>query len=197
MNSSKKPSYLKALIAWSLPNLAAASASAQDLAPAQTDADHARADAVDRSLGAIEQPNRIIGPDLYAMHVSHSSHSSHSSHYSGSSGSYSGDSSSGSSAAPATSPPTSGTTGTSTSKAKPGSGSASSATSNGCASPEGLVMGMRVQTILKDKNLYFGAIDGLLDEITRASVIVFQGSQKLPQTGKLDNVTLAKLGIYC
>ena len=58
--------------------------------------------------------------------------------------------------------------------------------------PEYIVM--RAQVKLRTK-LYAGAIDGKMTEQFRAAVRAFQGTQQLPQTGNLDNSTLAKLGI--
>ncbi len=54
---------------------------------------------------------------------------------------------------------------------------------------------MRVQLELKARSLYDGQIDGRLSPELRASIRAFQILQRLPETGTMDNGTLAKLGI--
>jgi len=54
---------------------------------------------------------------------------------------------------------------------------------------------MRVQLELKARDLYAGPIDGRLTDDVRNAIRAFQIVQRLPETGTMDNQTLAKLGI--
>ncbi|WP_187144322.1 peptidoglycan-binding protein [Microvirga massiliensis] len=54
---------------------------------------------------------------------------------------------------------------------------------------------MRVQMELKSRGYYDGPIDGRMSIDTRNSIRAFQLVQRLPETGNMDNATLAKLGI--
>ena len=52
-----------------------------------------------------------------------------------------------------------------------------------------------LQKTLQAKGMEPGPIDGVLGPKTRAALRSYQKDQKLPETGRLDNETLAKLGI--
>ena len=52
-----------------------------------------------------------------------------------------------------------------------------------------------VQSKLFDLGLYSGEIDGIFDDETISSVIAYQKQKGLEQTGKLDAVTTASLGV--
>ena len=52
-----------------------------------------------------------------------------------------------------------------------------------------------LQKALHEKGMEPGPIDGVLGPQTRAALRSYQKDQKLPETGRLDNETLAKLGI--
>ena len=52
-----------------------------------------------------------------------------------------------------------------------------------------------LQKALQAKGMEPGPIDGVLGPKTRAALRSYQKDQKLPETGRLDNETLAKLGI--
>ncbi len=54
---------------------------------------------------------------------------------------------------------------------------------------------MRVQLELKSRKLYDGPIDGRMSEGFRNALRAFQILQRLPDTGTMDNATLARLGI--
>jgi peptidoglycan hydrolase-like protein with peptidoglycan-binding domain len=53
----------------------------------------------------------------------------------------------------------------------------------------------RLQKALQDKGMDPGPIDGILGPKTQAALRSFQRDQKLPETGRMDNDTLAKLGV--
>jgi peptidoglycan hydrolase-like protein with peptidoglycan-binding domain len=52
-----------------------------------------------------------------------------------------------------------------------------------------------LQKALQDKGIDPGPIDGILGPKTQAALRSFQKDQKLPETGRMDNDTLAKLGV--
>ena len=52
-----------------------------------------------------------------------------------------------------------------------------------------------VQGALKDKSYDSGPIDGIAGKKTEKALRTFQGDQNLPQTGRMDKVTLEKLGV--
>lgn len=54
---------------------------------------------------------------------------------------------------------------------------------------------MRVQLELKTRGFYNGPVDGKLTQDVRDALRGFQIVNKLPDTGTMDNSTLAKLGI--
>lgn len=54
---------------------------------------------------------------------------------------------------------------------------------------------MRVQLELKARSLYAGPIDGRITQELRDALRAFQILQRLPETGTMDNLTLAKLGL--
>ncbi|WP_170849641.1 peptidoglycan-binding domain-containing protein [Tardiphaga sp. OK245] len=56
-------------------------------------------------------------------------------------------------------------------------------------------MVMRVQLELKTRGFYNGPVDGKLTQDVRDALRGFQIVNKLPDTGTMDNSTLAKLGI--
>ncbi len=56
-------------------------------------------------------------------------------------------------------------------------------------------MTMRVQLELLRLGYYKGAIDGKVGPGTRAALRAFQAVEGLPQSGAMDNATLARLGI--
>ncbi|WP_370988801.1 peptidoglycan-binding protein [Bradyrhizobium sp. DN5] len=131
-----------------------------------------------------ERRNYIGGPNLYAGHRSHSSHSSrssHSSHYLGSGGSHS---------YPAAPPVPD--VATSPAIAPPPTPTMPSALGPRPEKPEIVVM--RVQLELKARKLYAGPIDGRISQELRDALRAFQILQRLPGTGTMDNLTLAKLG---
>jgi len=125
----------------------------------------------------------------HSSHSSHSSHASHSSHYSGSghashSSHYSGSGgayplpqpqSASPSAAPAL---------------KPLNQKSAPATAN-----QKLVMVMRVQAKLHELGYYSGPINGHLGPLTKDALIRYQTVKGFAATGKLDDPTLAALGI--
>lgn len=149
----------------------------------------------------MELPNRIDGPDQFAAHSSHRSHRSHSSHYSGSGGGYSAPrtytpppsyvapSPSTPQQAPASPAPRSGSSGSTGARSAPGA-------VPGCASTEGLIVAMRAQVELRARGFYNGPVDGIMSSGTASALRQFQQS-RLPQSGVLDNATLAALGINC
>ncbi len=63
-------------------------------------------------------------------------------------------------------------------------------------SPQNLSMlTVRVQTALMRQGYYKGDIDGIPGPQTGAAIIEYQKAQELPQTGRMDTQTLARLGI--
>ncbi len=54
---------------------------------------------------------------------------------------------------------------------------------------------MRLQLELKAIGYFAGMIDGRMNDELRNSIRAFQIVQKLPETGKMDDATLARLGI--
>jgi peptidoglycan hydrolase-like protein with peptidoglycan-binding domain len=54
---------------------------------------------------------------------------------------------------------------------------------------------MRVQLELKARGFYAGPVDGRLTDEVRNALRAFQIVQRLPESGTMDNATLAKLGI--
>src|SRR5215467_11127717 len=54
---------------------------------------------------------------------------------------------------------------------------------------------LKVQQALKEKGHDPGPVDGILGPSTRAALQAFQKSQGLDPSGRLDRVTLAKLGV--
>jgi peptidoglycan hydrolase-like protein with peptidoglycan-binding domain len=52
-----------------------------------------------------------------------------------------------------------------------------------------------VQGALQELGYYEGPIDGLMGELTRASIASFQRDNALPITGTIDDATLAALGL--
>ena len=63
-------------------------------------------------------------------------------------------------------------------------------------SPQNLAtMAVRVQEALMLQGYYKGAIDGIPGPQTRAAITEYQKAQGLPQTGRMDTQTLARLGI--
>ena len=125
-------------------------------------------------------PNTLnsTAEDRYAQHRSHSSHRSHRSHRSSSGGVRPGPST------PAPEPQI---------QLPPSSPAPS-------VSPEAtphdvLTMVVRVQAALMRRGLYNGDIDGLLGPKTRAALRMFQQSEGIPQTERMDIETLTRLGI--
>lgn len=57
------------------------------------------------------------------------------------------------------------------------------------------LMTVRVQAALMRLGFYDGDIDGLLGPKTRAALIAYQKANGIPQTGRMDIVTLSELGI--
>lgn len=53
----------------------------------------------------------------------------------------------------------------------------------------------QVQTMLKNKSLYTGDATGKLDDMTRASIKIWQKDNGLKETGTLNRATLEKMGI--
>jgi len=117
----------------------------------------------------------------HSSHSSHASHSSHSSHYSGSGGGggYTYE-------PPAASPP-------------PSSHYSAPAAPAPVPAPSRattyLVMIMRLQSRLHDLGYYGGTIDGVLGPATREALKHYQLVKQLPVTGRMDDATLAALGI--
>jgi len=54
---------------------------------------------------------------------------------------------------------------------------------------------MRVQLELKARQLFAGPIDGRITQGLTDAIRAFQILQRLPETGTINNLTLAKLGI--
>lgn len=52
-----------------------------------------------------------------------------------------------------------------------------------------------VQESLKDKGYYQGNVDGVLGPQTRSALREYQKAESLPETGRLDSQTAAKLGV--
>lgn len=122
---------------------------------------------------------QFAGHSSHSSHSSHASHSSHSSHYSGSGGG------SGYTYEPAPAAP-------------PPSPHYSAPASPAPAPPRAttyLVMIMRLQSRLHDLGYYEGTIDGVLGPATRQALKNFQLVKRLPVTGRMDDATLAALGI--
>lgn len=53
----------------------------------------------------------------------------------------------------------------------------------------------RAQTALANAGQYAGKIDGVLNPVTTEAIVSFQKAHKLRPTGKLDALTLRKLGV--
>ena len=54
---------------------------------------------------------------------------------------------------------------------------------------------MQVQQKLQDEKFYSGAIDGIMGPATWEALMKFQSTSRLPETGKLDQVTMEALGL--
>ena len=54
---------------------------------------------------------------------------------------------------------------------------------------------VKVEEALKSKNLFAGNADGVMDKKLKKAIKAFQKESNLPPTGKLDQQTLAKLGV--
>jgi His-Xaa-Ser repeat protein HxsA len=138
--------------------------------------------------------------NVYAAHRSHSSHSSHSSHYSSSGGysspRYSAPTTSYYSAPAPTTNLYRSTTSNSTAVTSPRPSTtrvAPVAATPGAADVSMLVR--RVQLALMIKKYYSGAIDGVLGNGTRGSIMAFQADSGIANTGRMDTPTLNALGI--
>jgi hypothetical protein len=137
-------------------------------------------DLIASSPGLIfERPNYNEGEVFagHSSHASHASHASHSSHYSGSGGDgyspYVAPA-----PAPAAPPP-----------AVPAAPPAPS------RSTTYLVMIMRLQARLHDLGYYEGTVDGVFGRSTKDALRRFQLVKGLPATSRMDDATLAALGI--
>ena len=53
----------------------------------------------------------------------------------------------------------------------------------------------QVQMALKEKGFYLGKIDGVMGPATRRALIAFQRQQGLEPTGRIDQPSIAALGI--
>lgn len=142
--------------------------------------------------------------NVYAAHRSHSSHSSHSSHYSSSGGysapRYTAPTTYYSSPAPATNMYRSSTPTTTTITTPPPSTSRGAAPVSAPvpATPAAADVSMlvrRVQLALMIKKYYSGAIDGVLGNGTRGSIMAFQSDSGIVNSGRMDTPTLNALGI--
>jgi peptidoglycan hydrolase-like protein with peptidoglycan-binding domain len=71
-------------------------------------------------------------------------------------------------------------------------GSKKAAGPNGQASSEQV---KNLQKALQDKGVDPGPIDGIMGPKTQAALRSYQKDQKLPETGRIDNQTLEKLGV--
>jgi His-Xaa-Ser repeat protein HxsA len=113
-------------------------------------------------------------------------------------------------AAPSTQQPSPGTPMPSPSgKAQPGVTQGSSGTESPAKSSAGSKPGMtngqaakggseqvkKVQKALQEKGADPGPVDGIMGPKTESALKSFQKDQKLPETGRLDSETLAKLGV--
>jgi peptidoglycan hydrolase-like protein with peptidoglycan-binding domain len=113
-------------------------------------------------------------------------------------------------AAPSTQQPSPGTPMPSPSgKAQPGVTQGSSGTESPAKSSAGSKPGMingqaarggseqvkKVQKALQEKGADPGPVDGIMGPMTESALKSFQKDQKLPETGRLDSETLAKLGV--
>lgn len=132
-----------------------------------------------------ERPNYNDGDARFAGHSSHASHASHSSHYSGSGGGYYSPS-----PAPAPLPEY-----TPPVQAAPPPPTVPRAAPARATAVDKLVMVMRVQAKLHDLGYYSGTIDGKLGPKTTEALRRYQAVQRYPVTGKMDDATLAGLGI--
>jgi peptidoglycan hydrolase-like protein with peptidoglycan-binding domain len=70
--------------------------------------------------------------------------------------------------------------------------STQSGSTNGQAGAEQV---KELQQALQDKGMDPGPIDGIMGPKTQAALRAFQQDQKLPPTGRMDDQTLAKLGV--
>jgi len=80
----------------------------------------------------------------------------------------------------------------------PGKSSAGSATSGKNGSDQakgGAEQIKKVQQALQEKGADPGPVDGIMGPKTEAALKSFQKEEKLPETGRMDRQTLAKLGV--
>ena len=54
---------------------------------------------------------------------------------------------------------------------------------------------MKVEQALREKNLFTGSADGVMDKQLKKAIKSFQKDNDIPPTGKLDDQTLSKLGV--
>jgi carboxyl-terminal processing protease len=66
---------------------------------------------------------------------------------------------------------------------------------NGQAAKGGFEQVKKVQKALQGRGADPGPVDGIMGPKTEAALKSFQKDQKLPETGRLDSETLAKLGV--
>lgn len=134
-------------------------------------------------------PNTLnsAAQDKYAAHRSHSSHGSHRSHRSSSGGGYTP------SPTPRTSPVPSPSR--SSPPATPPSSPSSTQSVPRPSASDLSTMTIRVQAALMRLGYYNGDIDGILGPQTRESLMAYQKSQGLAETGRMDIETLTRLGI--
>jgi peptidoglycan hydrolase-like protein with peptidoglycan-binding domain len=78
---------------------------------------------------------------------------------------------------------------------KPGMTGGQSATGQATNGKSGSEQVKNVQKALQEKGADPGPIDGIMGPKTEAALKAFQKEQKLPETGRLDSQTLAKLGV--
>lgn len=138
---------------------------------------------------AYNEGQLFAGHSSHSSHSSHASHSSHSSHYSGSGGGYTYE--------PSPAPPPVAEPSFTPSTPPSALSHAGSSHSGGMPSQGTtyLVMIMRVQSKLHELGYYTGTIDGVLGPATREALKNFQMVKRFPATGRMDDATLAALGI--
>ena len=88
--------------------------------------------------------------------------------------------------------------GTSTMPSKTGKAPGAGQAGSGSAQTGTMPMGDQVKSLqkaLQDKGMDPGPIDGILGPKTQAALRSFHRDKKLPETGRMDNDTLAKLGV--
>lgn len=89
------------------------------------------------------------------------------------------------------------TTGTGTTDAKPGAAQSDAAkgAAKGQAAAGNKQQLRAVQEVLKERGMYEGEVDGIMGPKTQAALREFQKKEGLQETGRLDQQTMARLGV--